>query len=313
MDPVGGALAVGAYLAWGLVAIYWKALGPLPAWLVLSHRILFSALALGVVVTAVDGWRDVGRAIGRASTRRALLASTALITVNWGLFLWAVISGRMVEASLGYFLNPLVNVALGTVFLRERLRPGQWGAVGLAALGVAALTWTTGRAPWLALALAVTFGAYGLVRKRADVGAVTGLFVETALVLPAALGAIAWSEAGHGGLLRSRDAGFVALLAASGVITAGPLLAFNAAARRLPLSTLGFFQYLSPTCQLLLAVFAYGEPLGRERAWAFAAIWISLAVFVGEAWRHSLSLSSSSSSSSPESSVSSSSSSSSGT
>ncbi len=298
MDPRGAALAVFAYLSWGLVAIYWKALGSLPATLALAHRVVFSTLALAAALTLTRGWPEVLRALSRGRTRRALLVSTALITVNWGLFLWAVLEGRMVEASLGYFINPLVNVLLGTAFLGERLRRGQWVAVALAALGVGSLTWSSGRPPWLALALASTFGLYGMTRKRAEVGAAAGLFIETALTAPLAVALIAYSERGGHGVLVTRGAAFAALLAASGVITAAPLLAFNAAARRLPLSTLGFFQYLSPTCQLLLAVLVYGEHVGGDRLAAFGLIWLAIAAFVGEAWRHSSASSSSSSSSS---------------
>jgi chloramphenicol-sensitive protein RarD len=280
--------AVGAYLAWGLVVIYWKALGPLPALEVLAHRIVWSLPLLAAIATAAGRWGEV-RAVVRAWTRvRFLVLTTLLISANWGLFIWAVQSGRVLQASLGYFINPLVNVVLGVALLGEKLRHAQKVAVGLAACGVVALAATTGTVPWTSLALAVTFGLYGLLRKVAPVDALTGLLLETCFVAPLALAYVLWRERTGVGALTTGPATRDLLLAAAGVVTVLPLLWFASAARRLPLSTLGFFQYLSPSCQFLLAVGVYGERLTVAHAVTFGCIWTALAIFSLDArvaWR----------------------------
>jgi chloramphenicol-sensitive protein RarD len=208
-----------------------------------------------------------------------LAATTVLIAVNWLIYIWAIVSNRVLEGSLGYFINPLVNVLLGVIVLKERLERPVLVAVLVAALGVAWLTVQVGQPPWVSLTLAVTFGLYGLLRKLVAVGAVTGLLVETLLLAPLAVAYLAWAGLQGRLAFASGRAGLDLLLVLAGPVTALPLLLFTGAARRLPLSTLGFLQYLSPTLQFLLAVFLYGEPFTRARGVAFACIWAALLIF----------------------------------
>ena len=276
----GLASAVAAYGMWGLLPLYFKAMPGVGALEILAHRIAGSAVLLAAAIAL---WRGrAGFARLRAARVRVLLATTALIAVNWGLYIWAVQAGRVLEASLGYFVNPLVNVALGVGFLREALRPWQRAAFALAGAGVLALVVSTGAVPWIALALAGSFGLYGLLRKQADVEPVGGLFAETALLAPPALALLALLAArGDGAFLRTPRE--TLLLALAGVVTSVPLLAFGHAVRRLRLSTLGIVQYLAPTGQFLLAVLAFGEPFGRAQAFAFACIWGALGLYTWDA------------------------------
>jgi chloramphenicol-sensitive protein RarD len=245
---------------------------------VLCHRIVWSLALLVVVAWHQERLFDVRAALRRGRTLALLSASTALIAANWLVYIYAVVHARMLEASLGYYINPLVNVLLGTAVLHERLRPLERTAVALAAAGMLWLALHLGQPPWISLALAVSFGLYGLVRKVAPVGALTGLTVETLLLLPLALGTLAWKLATSSAAFLSGDTRLDVLLVLAGPFTAFPLLCFAGAARRLPLSTLGFLQYLSPTFQFLLAVLVYGEPFRRAQALAFALIWTALAL-----------------------------------
>jgi chloramphenicol-sensitive protein RarD len=281
----GLVFAFAAYGAWGFFPIYFKALGGLPALEILAHRIPWSALFMAGWVALLGRWRDVAAALRSRATLRALGASTALIAFNWGVYVWAVNAGRIVEASLGYFVNPLVNVLLGALFLGESLSRLARAAVALAAAGVLVLALHVGTFPWLPLSLALSFGLYGLLRKRAEVDAAVGLLVEMLLLAPLAVGWLAWlasrGDGAFGGGLR-----ISLLLAASGVITALPLLWFGLAVHRLRLSTLGFIQYVTPSTQLVLAVLLYGEPFTRSHAVAFGLIWTSLGIYTAEAvWR----------------------------
>jgi chloramphenicol-sensitive protein RarD len=278
-SSLGALYAVAAYSAWGLVAIYWKALGPVPAVEVLAHRVAWSLLFVAGLMAATGRLRQATEALRSRKTAATLALTTALISGNWGLFIWAVQSGRLLESSLGYFINPLVNVLFGVVFLGERLRRLQKIAVGMALLAVVVLTAATGVLPWVSLVLAFSFASYGLLRKTAAVDSLTGLFIETAMLAPVAAGYICFLEVTGRGALGQGSAAHGLLLAACGLITAVPLLWFTSAARLLPLSTLGFFQYIAPTCQFLLAVLVYGEPIGRAQTGAFALIWAALAVF----------------------------------
>jgi chloramphenicol-sensitive protein RarD len=279
----GGFLfALGAYLAWGVIPTYFKLLAHVPPLVVLGHRIVWSVLFLGLLLTFGGKWDEVRAAVRNRRTLGVLLCSTALIAVNWYVFIWAVSNGRILQASLGYFINPLVNVLLGVVILRERLRFGQTIGLLLATAGVGVLAVSTGGVPWVALSLAFSFSLYGLLRKTAPVGPLAGLSVETAILFPAALLVVSgWlpspiSE--H--RVASLSGSTYTLLAAAGVITAVPLLLFAAGARRLRFSTLGFLQYLSPTCQFLLAVLVYGEPFQRQQLVTFALIWSAVAVYM---------------------------------
>ncbi|HEX8914941.1 MAG TPA: EamA family transporter RarD [Humisphaera sp.] len=279
-SPAAGfAFGMGAYLAWGFIAIYFKALKSVPAMLVLGHRVVWSVAFLAIVLGVRRELWSAVRCLRDRKTLLVLVGSTAMIGINWFTFIWAVERGRLVEASFGYFINPLVNVALGVLVLKERLRAGQLVAIALAAAGVALMAWSLGEVPRISLALALSFGFYGLLRKIAPVGPLVGLSLETALLLPLAAGYVLWrgTEPGNGLFDHGVQVGL--LLMFSGVVTAIPLLWFAAAARRLRLATIGFMQYLAPTCQLGLAVLVYGEPFEPDRARSFGLIWAAIAVF----------------------------------
>jgi chloramphenicol-sensitive protein RarD len=271
--------ATAAFLWWGLSPVYWKALAGVAAEQLLAHRVLWSLALLVVLLTLRRSWRAVGAAVTRPRTLGTLLLTTGLIAVNWYTYIWAMAADRVLEASLGYYVNPLVNVLLGVVFLRERLRRAQTVAVALAAVGVAALTAEVGRVPWVSLLLALTFGFYGLLRKTVAAGPLVGLAVETALLAPVALVWLARLHAAGGGALGAGPGRVDLLIVASGVITVAPLVWFTRGARLLPLSTLGLLQYLAPTLQFLLAVAVYREPFSALHLAAFALIWAGLALF----------------------------------
>jgi chloramphenicol-sensitive protein RarD len=273
--------AVAAYLAWGLLPLYFKALQGVPAVEILAHRVVWSVLLLAGLLA----WRrDLAalRAPFRGGRLPLVAATTALIAGNWLLYIWAVQAGRVLEASLGYFVNPLVNVLLGVLFLGERLNPRQRLAVSVAGVGVLVLVVRSGHVPWIALALATSFGLYGLLRKRAAIPPVGGLFAETALLAPAALLLLgARAAAGDGAF--GTSPGRTLLLLAAGPVTALPLVWFTVGVHRLRLSTMGLVQYLAPTGQFLLAVALYREPFGAAHAAAFGCIWGSLAIYSWDA------------------------------
>ncbi|NMO18425.1 EamA family transporter RarD [Pyxidicoccus fallax] len=280
----GFAYALAAYAAWGLFPIYWKQLGHVPALTVISHRVVWSFLFVAGLLTVGRRWREVKAALGSRRTLGALLVSTALISSNWFLFIWAVNTGHVTQASLGYYINPLLNVVLARVILGERLRRPQLVAVVLAATGVVSLAVSRGELPWVSLLLAATFGVYGLVRKMAPVEPLTGLAVETGLAAPVALVLVALAPAvpgatgGFGASMRD-----TLLLVGSGVATALPLLWFALGAKRLRYGTLGIIQYVAPTLQLALAVLVYGEPFTRPYAVAFACIWTAVLLYALDA------------------------------
>jgi chloramphenicol-sensitive protein RarD len=278
----GVAYAAAAYLTWGVFPFYFHALGGIPAPEILAHRILWSAAFMTLLISGRRRWADVLRQLRSPGTLGALAMSAAFISTNWMVYIWAVNSGRVLEASLGYYINPLVTVVLGVVFLRDPLTRRQKIAVALAGLGVMALVLRARHVPWVALALAVTFGLYGLIRKRARVDAMAGLLTEVVLLAPLAALYLAWigrAGASHFG----ENARQTALLAASGIVTALPLMWFAIGVRRLRLSTVGLLQYLNPTMQFAIAVFAFGEPFTGGHAAAFACIWLSLAIYTAEA------------------------------
>lgn len=288
MSPsaLGILYACGAYFFWGVLPLYLKLLQSVNSLEVLAHRIVWSlVLLLGILAIRRHwGWLRGLRQTPR--TLRSFVASAMFISINWGVYIWAVNDARTVDASLGYFINPLINVLAGTLLLRERLRSAQWLAVGVATAGVAWLTAASGSVPVVSLVLACSFAAYGLLRKMATLGAVEGLTLETLLLAPAAVGWLVW--AGMSGQAAYPQAGpllWIILLAA-GPVTAIPLLLFAAGARRIPLTTLGVLQYIAPTLQFLLGVFAFGEPFDRARLVGFLLIWTALAVFTVEGiWR----------------------------
>lgn len=275
---VGVLFGVSAYLWWGLVPIYFKAVASVPAWEVLAHRIVWSLFLLLGLLLVQQQW-SAFRSIWRSGrTLATLCVTTVLIAANWLIFIWAVATNQVVDASLGYFINPLVNVALGMVFLGERIEKWKGVSVALALAGVAWLTFLHGKLPWLSLALAFTFGVYGLLRKTVPVGALPGLAMETGLLTP--LAGLYLIVAGfQDQAVFGSSWGMSVLLAMSGVVTAVPLLWFAGAARRLQLSTLGFLQYLSPTLQFLLAVMVFRESFQPAKAAGFVFIWAGLILY----------------------------------
>ncbi|MEN3363618.1 MAG: chloramphenicol-sensitive protein RarD [Burkholderiales bacterium] len=275
-----------AYILWGVFPVYFKALQDVSADQILVHRMLWSLAFVLVVLAWRRQWSWIGTVIRQPRILAGFTASALILSTNWFIYIWAVNSGKVLEASLGYFINPLVNVTLGFVFLHERLRPAQWAAVALAACGVAWLTWQTGQLPWVALLLAITFGAYGLLRKTAALGPLEGLTLETLVLFPLALGYLVLLTVTNQNSFAGAPASSQWLLVAAGPITAIPLLLFAAGARRIPMSMLGLMQYISPTIQLLLGVWLYNEPFGGARLAGFILIWTALLVYSLEGlWR----------------------------
>jgi chloramphenicol-sensitive protein RarD len=283
---LGVASGLAAYALWGLFPLYFPLLKPAGGLEIVAHRVLWSLVFVSVLITVVRRWSLV-RAAGTDRRTVLILAGAAvLISGNWLVFVYGVNSGHVVETSLGYFINPLVSVLLGVVVFAERLRPLQWTAVGLAAVAVGVLTVDYGRPPWIALSLALTFGLYGLMKKLVRVEAAPGLFLETAIVAGPAAVALALIH-GHGeGTFGNAGLGHALLLISSGIATAVPLLLFAAAARRVPLSTVGLLQYLTPLMQLAIGVFVYDEPMPPARLAGFAIVWAALVVFTVDMLRH---------------------------
>jgi len=272
-----------AFFLWGLFPLYFHALAHVPPLEILGHRIVWSLVFLAIVLTVRGQWQwllDVRR---KPRVIASFAASAVLLTANWFVYIWSVHNGHVIDASLGYFINPLVNVLLGLLVLKEKMRRGQWLAIGLAACGVAWLTWQAGQVPWIALILGITFGGYGLLRKTAALAALEGLSFETIILFPAALAYLVWlSLHGQNAFVNHADDGTRWLLAAAGPITAIPLLLFAAGARKIPMSVLGLLQYLSPTMQMLLGVWVFHELFSSERLLGFAVIWGALALYMAE-------------------------------
>lgn len=271
--------AGGAFLIWGVSPVYWKALQPVPALEIVTHRVVWSFAFLAMLVLVQGRWSEFRSALARPRTVLVLSLTTLLVSGNWLLYIWAVNAGHLLQASLGYYINPLVNVLLGMVFLRERLRRPQALAVLLACTAVVFRSVSFGQFPWIALTLGFSFGLYGLIRKIAPVGSLVGLTVETLLLTPIGVGYLVFLELHGTGLLLQGDSARDALLFGTGVFTAVPLLLFNLGARRINLSTLGLMQYTAPSGMFLLAVFAYGEPFTAVQVWTFVLIWSALAIY----------------------------------
>lgn len=274
-----------AYGMWGVFPLYWKALQNVPSVQILAHRVVWSLVFLVLLITLRREWEAL-RARLSPRVLGVYALSGALVTLNWGMYIWGVNANHVVETSLGYFINPLVNVLLGVVFLRERLRPGQWLAIGLALAGVLYMTFAYGRLPWLALALAFTFGIYGYLKKIFPLNSLHGLTLETGAVAPLMLGYLIFMETRGQGAFLHVSAGQSLLLALAGVVTATPLLFFGMGARLIPLSTMGLIQYLSPTMQFLLGVFLYHEPFDQARLVGFSVVWLALALYLAEGYWH---------------------------
>lgn len=268
-----------AYTMWGVFPLYFRALTHVSPWVIIGHRILWSAIFLALVISIRREWSLVLPVVRQPRSLLLLALGGVLIAVNWLVFVYAVVTGHVLEASLGYFINPLFSIVLGMVFLRERLRPWQWVAVVIAGVAVANLTFRGERIPWIALSLAVSFGLYGLVRKKVNINSLHGLLVETIVLLPLAiLGLISFP-------LNQPTPGTLGLLLFLGVITAVPLLFFGAALRRLPLSTMGFLQYVGPTLQFLVAILVFREPMDHAKLLSFGLCWAGIAVYVADSLR----------------------------
>ncbi|HZX28389.1 MAG TPA: EamA family transporter RarD [Telluria sp.] len=282
MNP-GILYAALAFLSWGLFPLYFHAISGVSATQILMHRVLWSLAFLLVVLTVRRQWKWLPQLLARPRAAASFAASSALLTVNWLMYIWAVNNGHVIESSLGYFINPLVNITLGYVFLHERLRRGQWAAIALAAAGVAWLTWQAGSVPWIALVLAFSFGSYGLMRKTASLGALEGLSFETMVLFPFALAYLGWlTWHGQNAFINTDSSLTQWLLAGLGPTTAIPLLLFAAGARRIPLSVLGILQYISPSMQFLLGVALFHEPFSGARLAGFVLIWGALALYAAE-------------------------------
>lgn len=281
----GVVYAVIAYGLWGIFPLFWKTLQDVPAQEILSHRIIWSfALLLLIVLWRRRGWLTAVR-----QERRLLLvygASALLLALNWLVYIWGVNAGFIIETSLGYFINPLVSVLFGMLFLQERLRPGQWLAIGLAFVGVVYLTVSYGRLPWIALTLAFSFGTYGLLRKKAPLPSLPALSLEMTLLFPLALVFLLALAANGQSHFMSNGLPTTLLLLVTGVITAVPLLLFGAATKRIHLSTIGILQYIAPTLQFLIGVYIYNEPFTRTRLLGFSIIWLALLIYALDGWRN---------------------------
>lgn len=287
LDRRGLAAAIGAYALWGVFPLYWYLLKSVPALQIIAHRVIWCGVLVAGWLLLREGTGWLRRALVVPRVGAMLVASSLLISFNWGVYIWAVTHGRVVEASLGYFINPLVSVLIGVVVLRERLNMVQWLAVGIAALGVLWLTFMHGELPWVSLALAISFAFYGLIRKLAAVDAMPGLAIESLFLFLPALAWLGWAEARDVGAFMHGTWDRDALLIFGGALTALPLIGFAYGARRIPFSLVGILQYISPSLQLLCGVLLLGEAFAREQAIGFACIWLALLLYAVDGWRRS--------------------------
>jgi len=277
LDRRGVAAAIGAYAIWGLFPAFWPLLEPAAPVEVLAHRIMWTAVLMVAVISVTRGWSQL-RALRPRGWAMVAVAG-ALITVNWGLYIYAVFAGHVVEAALGYFVSPLVSVLLGVVVLRERLRRVQWAAVALGAAAVVVIAIEAGQLPWIALGLASSFGVYGLLKSMIPLSASAGVTAESLVLAPFAIAALVAFEVSGAGTLTGHGVGHVLLLIVSGPVTAVPLMLYAAAARRVPLSTIGVLMYLNPVLQFLWGVLVVGEAMPATRWIGFVLVWMALAVF----------------------------------
>ena len=278
-DRRGVWLAFGAYIVWGLLPVYWKALHAVPAGTILANRIAWSAVFVAAVLSLQRNWGWLRPALHSRRIVLTYVGAGVLLSINWYIYIWAVNAGFLVDASLGYFITPLINVLLGVVVFRERLRRLQWAAVGLAAVGVLYITFTYGQLPWIGLSLALTFGVYGLVKKQARLPSLQGMALETGAIVLPALAFLLFQEVSGAGVLGHVDWWTTLLLAGTGVITVIPLLWFADAAQRIPLSMMGLIQYVSPTLMFLLGLLVFHEPFDTHKLVGFVFIWLALALY----------------------------------
>ncbi|MEU6340708.1 EamA family transporter RarD [Streptomyces sp. NPDC046977] len=275
-----------AYGLWGLFPLYWPLLEPAGAGEILAHRMVWSLAVVSLILLATRRWAWIPELL-RQPRKLALLAlAAAVISVNWGLYIWGVNSGHVVETSLGYFINPLVTIGLGVVVLHERLRPAQWTAVGIGAAAVLVLAIGYGRLPWIALTLACSFATYGFVKKKVGMGGLESLAAETAMQFLPAMGFLLWLGTRGEATFGSHGAGHASLLALCGIVTAVPLILFGASAIRIPLSMIGLLQYLAPVFQFLLGLLWFHEEMPPERWAGFALVWLALALLTWDALRN---------------------------
>lgn len=284
--PTGVWSALGAYVAWGLFPIYWKFLKTIPAPVLLCHRIFWSCVVLLIVLGLTGKLKDLRESMGQPRILGIYTVAALLIAVNWLTFVWAVNAGYIVETSLGYFINPLLNVLFGCWIFGERLRTLQWPALLLAALGVGYLTILYGTVPWIALILAVSFGLYGVVKKVAPLGAIHGLALETIILLIPSICYLAWSTVQDPKLITANSTPTWILLVGTGLVTTIPLVLFAAAAQRIPLVLVGLFQYIAPSLQFTLGVLVYQEPFDKTRWIGFMMVWVALLLFAIENFFH---------------------------
>ncbi|SBW11021.1 RarD protein, DMT superfamily transporter [uncultured delta proteobacterium] len=277
--------SLGSSVIWGSLPLYWYLLREFPPLYVLCHRVVWACLFLFPLVVALRRVQEVANAARNARTLRILFCSSLVLAVNWGVYIWAVNNGKVVEASLGYFINPLITICMGVVFFRDRPRPIHWVAIAVAFAGVGAEIGISGSVPWAALALSITFSCYGLLRKISPVESLPGLAMETGILLPFSLAFIVWCH--YSGIAAVSGAGGVSLLllVGSGVITSVPLILFAYGARHLQLMTLGILQYLSPLLTALLGLFAFHEPLTLGRALSLGSVWLALVLYTADSFR----------------------------
>jgi chloramphenicol-sensitive protein RarD len=271
--------AIGAYTVWGLLPIYWKALHGVPAATILANRIAWSAVFVGLLLTIQHNWRWLRPALHSRRTVFTYVAAAVLLSVNWYIYIWAVNADYLVDASLGYFITPLVNVLVGVLLFRERLSQGQWVAVGLAAAGVLYITFSYGQLPWIGLSLAFTFGLYGMVKKQARLPSLQGMAVETGTIFLPSVAFLVYQEVAGDGVLGHTDWVTSLLLAGTGIITVIPLLWFADAAQRIPLSMMGVIQYIAPTLMFFLGIAIFHEDFNADKLVGFALIWAALLVY----------------------------------
>jgi chloramphenicol-sensitive protein RarD len=272
---------IGAYVLWGFFPIYWKFLHHVNALQLISHRIIWSFILLIIIILFTRQWADF-RSVASPKTLRVYFIAALLIGINWTLYVWAVNKNYIVETSLGYFINPLISVLLGVIFLKERLRIAQWIPVVLAAIGVSYLTFVYGRLPYIALSLAFSFGLYGLVKKLSPLGSLFGLTVETGILFIPAVGYLIFAEASGSGAFLHTGITSDLLMICAGLVTTVPLLMFASAARSIPLWVVGLLQYIAPTLQFMIGVFIYKEPFSHHQLIGFGIVWAALVIFLVE-------------------------------
>jgi len=274
-----------AYLSWGLLPLYWRLFDTMPAGEILAHRILWSFVFVAVLVTAAMRWKSLISVVKERKNRLAVLLCSIFISCNWLIFIWAVNSGNVIETSLGYYMNPLISVVFAVVFLKEKLRAGQWAAIIIAGIGVLLMAIQYGHVPWIAIVLAVSFALYGLAKKVAQLDVLLGLTWETMIVVPIAMIYITFIHADGSAAVFSLSGGSMVLLLLSGAFTALPLFWFARAAERLPLSMVGFIQYIAPTTSLLLAIFVFDEAFTEGQLVSFSFIWFALIIYTFVSFR----------------------------